>query len=103
MLPSGYLRRSSGRIVLVSPWIIWPTFSSSDIRAISRVTKASVFGSTRPRLFAAGHNAGCATPRSAVCADAGTAASARAAPDSKMRFQVEFIASLLCQSRLSPR
>ena len=58
-------------IEAVSAWIIWPIFSSSVILASRPSTKASVAGSTRPWLLAAGHKAGWAVLLGPSAAKAG--------------------------------
>jgi len=39
--PRWYLRTSSGVVLPMSPWITWPTFCSTDMRATSACTRAS--------------------------------------------------------------
>src|SRR3546814_17097783 len=78
--PLGYVRGYSGVTRSVSAWISCPTFSSIDIRRNRAVTRASVFESIRPWLFAVGQSAGLATP-GGVCSAPAEAANARVAAD----------------------
>ncbi|GGE81571.1 hypothetical protein GCM10011404_12780 [Sphingomonas prati] len=57
----------------MSPCTTWPTFCSSDIRAISAVIFASIAGSSAIGDACAGHSAEWATP-AGPCAEAAPAA-----------------------------
>ena len=83
--PSRYLRTSSGVIEAMSPWMTWPTFSSTDIVAISASIRCSSVASGGRGQPGCGQCAGSIVVAVSMPRSGAPAQAVRSAPASKLQ------------------